>query len=258
MNSPNLSISKNEIEPSKTGNFISQEVLDCLYNKIKSSFDFFMKNLQSSVKEFEKIEHKNRELTRIMLFKMSEDPLKSLRFRNQVIPKETKFLKTSQIFGSVFSNSDINKLKESSDEDVEITEEVNTDLFLCYEVNKHMYGYLFSVMRADPCLLLRLFRANDMSGSNKVFSVEQQVNFVLELFPPDFSCQIGLVFYSKLIKLFLESLFSIKNKDFFKLLLKVDFSISSSKKFHNHILNMNSTLLNHLTIKKNQKFLYLN
>lgn len=236
MQSPLQSSSQQELEPAANKNFISQEVLDCLYNKIKLNFDFFMKNLQKSVRRFDVIESKRRELTRIMLFRMSEEPLRSLRFRNQVPQKESKFIKTSQIFGSVFSNSGPRVSEPSLGEDTEFSEETSSDLSLCYEINKHMYGYLFSVMRADPCVLLRLFQANRMLKGKRIFSVRQQVSFVLELFSPDFSSQICLVFYSKLVNLFLETLFARKNQDFFQLMTKIDFSITSTKKFYQQVL----------------------
>jgi hypothetical protein len=169
---------------------------------------------------------------------MSEEPLKFLRFRNQVEVHERNFLAKNNIFTSAFSNTVITPTNQSVISENEEEDEDNSERILCFIINKHVYGYLFSVLRADPCLLLRLFTANRFLGAKRVFTPIQQVDFVFELFPLDCSSENCLVFYSKLTRLFLESLFSGWRKDFFELLTKFDFSATSSTKFIEQVFSI--------------------
>lgn len=210
--------------------FISQEVLDCLYNRIKMDFDLFMKDLQDSVRYFDRIQSRKRKLGRIMLFRMSEEPFKFLRFQNQAAIRERNLLVNNNIFASAFSN-----LESPPEEEVNVSEseddEVSSERQLCYLVNEHVYGYLFAVLRADPCIILRLFSADAFLGSSRMFEPPEQVDFVLELFPLDSLSRTCLVFYSKLVRLFLEALFMRQKKDFFELLMSLTFTATSSQNF---------------------------
>jgi hypothetical protein len=157
--------------------------------------------------------------------------------------QERNFLAKNNIFTSAFSN---NPLSVSNQSDMEDTgsdnenenEELNSERILCFHINKHVYGYLFAVLRADPCILLRLYEANKFLGSKRVFTSMEQVDFILELFPLDCSSEKCLVFYSKLTRLFLESLFTSWKKDFFELLTKLEFSATSSKKFFDQVISI--------------------
>ena len=115
-----------------------------------------------------------------------------------------------------------------SQEDNEVKE---SEEYLCFKMNKHVYSFLFTALRSDPCLLFRLFALRAMPDCRFPMNIKSQVEFTLELFPPVFDRLPSLVFYSKLVKLSLEHHFTRKKEDFLSFFTDINFSAEGINNF---------------------------
>jgi hypothetical protein len=186
-----------------------------------------------------KIEKKKKELSRMVLFKLQEFPLKDLKKTKKEIevvypPKMFECLsdKPSSIDNNIFDQN----VKE---DELMINEYLKEEkeLDLCFEYNKSNYSYLFTLLRSNPCLIIQLYNAHRSNVLPDIMSMKEKTSFIFQLFPPNFDETDSLIFYSKLVKLSLEHDFHFHKSDFFEMIFPISFGADSVKSFCNELYN---------------------
>lgn len=179
-----------------------------------------------------KIEKKKKELSRMVLFKLQEFPLKDLKKR-KVYDQTVYPVKVFECLSVKSSSLNNNTDKKFEGDELMINEFIRKEQILdeCFELNKHNYSFLFTMLRSDPCMIIQLYNAHRYQILPDIMSMKEKTSFIFELFPPNFYDMGSLIFYSKLIKLSLEHDFHFHKSDFFEMIFPISFGADSVKQF---------------------------